>query len=371
MKPSDVFASITAPTLVLNEQITRRNIRRMAAKARLAGVRFRPHFKTHQSAQIGEWFREEGVHAITVSSVEMARYFAAHGWTDITLAFSVNLRQLQELNELAGSIRLGILVESIESVNALAAGMSNPADLWIKVDVGNHRTGLAWDAPDAILAVARAIQPVPHLRLCGLLTHSGHTYGITEPQEIHRIFRQGVERLQSVRDQLASSGMDGLALSTGDTPGCTLGEDFSGVDEIRPGNFVFFDAMQAARGVCSWADVAVVAACPVVALHPERGIAVLYGGAVHLSKDFFEWNGERCYGMIGLPTFEGWSEPLEGASLVGMSQEHGMVRLQPADLARLHVGDLVCVYPAHSCLTVSALGSYLTLDGGKITTFNK
>ena len=149
------------------------------------------------------------MHAITVSSVEMARYFAAHGWTDITLAFSVNLRQLQELNELAGSIRLGILVESIESVNALAAGMSNPADLWIKVDVGNHRTGLAWDALDAILAVARAIQPVPHLRLCGLLTHSGHTYGITEPQEIHRIFRQGVERLQSVRDQLASSGMDG------------------------------------------------------------------------------------------------------------------------------------------------------------------
>ena len=41
---------IETPTLLLNEAIARRNIERMANKARQNGVRFRPHFKTHQSA---------------------------------------------------------------------------------------------------------------------------------------------------------------------------------------------------------------------------------------------------------------------------------------------------------------------------------
>ncbi|MDQ1351629.1 MAG: hypothetical protein QG657_1934, partial [Acidobacteriota bacterium] len=64
-----------------------KNIIRIKEKiARSPGVRFRPHFKTHQSAQIGQWFREMGVSAITVSSVDMALYFAQHGWTDITIA---------------------------------------------------------------------------------------------------------------------------------------------------------------------------------------------------------------------------------------------------------------------------------------------
>jgi D-serine deaminase-like pyridoxal phosphate-dependent protein len=70
-------STIATPTLLLDEGRARRNLDGMAARAARAGVRFRPHFKTHQSARIGEWFREAGVHSITVSSVRMAAYFAA------------------------------------------------------------------------------------------------------------------------------------------------------------------------------------------------------------------------------------------------------------------------------------------------------
>jgi D-serine deaminase-like pyridoxal phosphate-dependent protein len=86
------YSDISVPTLLLDEGRARRNIFRMADKAASNQVRFRPHFKTHQSAAVGEWFRDVGVTAITVSSVEMARYFAAHGWNDITFAFPVNVR---------------------------------------------------------------------------------------------------------------------------------------------------------------------------------------------------------------------------------------------------------------------------------------
>src|SRR5512140_3613959 len=116
----DPFEDIVKPTLLVDESRVRGNIARMAEKARRQGVRFRPHFKTHQSVEIGEWFREEGVHQITVSSLDMAEYFAAAGWDDITLAFPVNLRQLPGLSSLAWRVRLGLLIESPESAAALA-----------------------------------------------------------------------------------------------------------------------------------------------------------------------------------------------------------------------------------------------------------
>ena len=72
----------------------------MAYRVRQNQVRFRPHFKTHQSAAIGEWFRAEGVAAITTSSVEMATYFAEQGWNDITIAFPANVREIDQINRL-------------------------------------------------------------------------------------------------------------------------------------------------------------------------------------------------------------------------------------------------------------------------------
>ncbi len=80
---------------------------------------------------------------------------------------------------------------------------------------------------------------------------------------------------------------DHLKLSVGDTPGCSLLPDFPGVDEIRPGNFVFYDAEQLEIGSCASNQIAVALACPIVARHPERNEVVLYGGAIHLSKESF------------------------------------------------------------------------------------
>ena len=80
---------ITRPTLLLDEQKCRANIARMAEKASGNKLIFRPHFKTHQSLELGRWFKDYGVTSITVSSVEMAEYFSSE-WNDITFAFPLN-----------------------------------------------------------------------------------------------------------------------------------------------------------------------------------------------------------------------------------------------------------------------------------------
>lgn len=291
----DYIDQIDQPTLLIDEAVTRRNIQRMADRASRNKVLFRPHFKTHQSAYVGEWFRELGVTKITASSVEMAEYFARHGWDDILIAFSMNLRQVERINRLAENIHLGILVENHEALSILARERQAPLNVWVKVDVGNHRTGLDWQNLDELRALCEGIAVQPRLKLTGLLTHSGHTYHATGNREIIRLFREGVERLEDLRNRLSDSGFGELKISTGDTPGCSLCEDWSGIDEIRPGNFVFYDIQQVQAGSCRMEDVSTAVACPVIAKHADRGEVVIYGGAIHLSKDTVEVDGRSTY----------------------------------------------------------------------------
>ena len=89
---------IIEPTLVINQKICRSNIMRMAEKARSHNLIFRPHFKTHQSIIVGEWFRDYGVTAISVSSVKKAQYFSKENWNDSTIAFPVNPRETDRIN---------------------------------------------------------------------------------------------------------------------------------------------------------------------------------------------------------------------------------------------------------------------------------
>lgn len=369
-----MYTDIVKPTMLLDERRVRGNIARMAQRVRDNGVRFRPHFKTHQSAQIGEWFRGEGVTAITVSSVDMAAYFAAHGWDDITVAFPANVRQIDEMNRLAGSsstgVRLNLLVESPAAARSLEERLAGPVNAWIEVDAGSGRSGVPWDQPGDLHALASFLTHSRKLRLQGLLTHAGNTYAARSLAEVAAVHNETVTRLQRVRHSLEASGFDRLELSIGDTPACSLLDDWGDVDEARPGNFVFYDLTQMAIGSCTAADVGFVVACPVVAVHPERRELVLYGGAVHLSKEMLlRADGSPSYGA-GVPLHSGgWGEPLEEVWLRSLSQEHGIVRATPegwGQLADLQVGDLLGVLPVHSCLTADLLKEYLTLDGARM-----
>lgn len=362
------LADIVRPTLLVDTAKVQRNIQRMVEKARRAGVRFRPHFKTHQSAQVGELFRQAGVQQITVSSLDMAAYFSLHGWQDILVAFPLNLRQMALVRWLSERTRLGLLVENDRQVEALAAALNRAVDVWVKVDSGSRRTGLGWENPQRVLELCRRIQKEKLLNLRGILTHAGETYHSQNPQEVVLRFRRSNQRMSEVCRYLQSAGLKDVEISVGDTPGCSLSDEFEGVDEIRPGNFVFYDAQMAQLGVCEEADIAAAVACPLVALHPEREEAVIYGGAVHFSKDTVQGEDKPVYGWVVQFTENGWSARIKSAALVRLSQEHGILKLPAGVFPALQVGGLIGVIPAHVCLTVAALGCYRTLQGEWVET---
>ncbi len=361
--------SITKPTLVLDEGRARRNIERMAARARRLGVRFRPHFKTHQSLHVGRLFREYGVEAITVSSVDMAAYFAGDGWRDILIAFPLNILEAGEIGRLAARCRLGVLVESAPGLAALSRSVASPLDVWIKIDVGAHRAGADWDDRALLAAIGREAARHPAFRLRGLLTHNGRTYSARTYESLSRVHADAMRKMRLAKRAMAADGFPDLEISVGDTPACSRLDDFAGADEIRPGNFVLHDVTQLELGTCGETGIAAAVACPVVSTHPSRNEAVIFGGAIHLSKeDFRSLRDGRIFGRACRPRGEGWGAILPETAVAALSQEHGVVRTTQAGLRRIKAGDVLFVLPVHSCLTVNLWDRFKSLDGTDIPT---
>jgi len=362
--------NITHPTLIVDKKICLRNIEKMAQKVTEHNLMFRPHFKTHQSAVIGDWFKLYNVSAITVSSVKMAEYFARNGWDDITIAFPLNILEINNINCLAEKINLNVLVENKEAANVLSDKAKYPMGVYIEIDTGHNRTGIDSSKTGLIVSVMHILSKNKKLVIKGFLTHTGHTYSARSTNDIFSRHFDTLLKLTSLKKRFKPR-FPSVEISIGDTPSCVLCTNFSGIDEIRPGNFVFYDIMQKNLGVCNFEDIAVRVACPVVSKHASRNEVAIYGGAIHLSKEaLINSAGKRFYGRLvvnknGKKTILG-----ERNYVSRLSQEHGILKVSQKNFHLFNIGDLVEIIPIHSCLTANLFRKYYTTGGEEIQMIN-
>ncbi len=362
------FDAIIQPTLLLDTDRCKVNIRKLTEKSAAHSFELRPHFKTHQSHQIGSWFRDEGVNKITVSSLGMASFFAMNDWDDITIAFPVNIRQIKTINDFSESVKLGLLIEDPQTVDFLGKKLAREVGLWIKIDVGTHRTGISPDDHPLIDYILDRVKEYSKFAFKGFLGHAGHTYLSHSAQEVQRITENSLTTMIRLKKKYRSSFPD-LKISLGDTPGASMSIEFNGVDELRPGKFVFYDLQQVEIGSCSVDEIAIAMACPVVSVHPERNQWIIYGGGVHFAKDFLIFkDGRRCYGRYVDQEHGTWitSNTASNPFLLSLSQEHGVVQCTDQTFHLCKPGDLSLWLPVHSCMTADIMGSYLTTEGVKI-----
>lgn len=347
---------ITKPTFLIDELKCRSNINYMAEKAASNNLIFRPHFKTHQSLEIGSWFKEVGVSKITVSSIEMASYFSAE-WDDITIAFPLNVLEMDAINQLAEKITVNLTIENIASITFLSAHIESSVNIFIKIDVGLHRTGINPANLELINAVLNIIDSNPYINFVGFLGHAGHTYLCKSAEEVKNVHADSLKIMSSLREKY-SRKFPNLLVSLGDTPSCSIADDFSGMDEMRPGNFVFYDLMQVKIGSSSVSKIAVALACPIVAIHKDRLEIVIYGGGVHFSKDSLEDNNKIIYGRVVKNNGSTWGDIIPNMYVKSLSQEHGIVKVPKSQITNFKIGDVLIVLPIHSCMTANLMKSY-------------
>ncbi|MDY6916200.1 MAG: alanine racemase [Candidatus Cloacimonadota bacterium] len=337
---------IKIPSLVLDMKRCISNIEKGIEKAKKHNLLFRPHFKTHQSAEIGKWFKDRGVDKITVSSLKMASYFSQSDWNNITLAFPANPLQIRDYNKLSEQCELILTVSTPDFLKYIEKLSSN-IRFYVELDNGYKRSGLEYDS------AIEVAQKIPEEQLEGFLLHAGDSYNAKSKKDILQLQKNQIELAGRIKKRFPHK-----IFSTGDTPTFSVAEDFTKIDEIRPGNFVFYDVMQLRLKSCACSQIALAVYCPVVAKYATRNEIVIHGGAVHLSKE----NLEKQYGLVAVAGNEGWNNPLPDTYVKSVSQEHGIISTRSDILQMIEIGDILAILPIHSCLTANLFKRYITTE---------
>lgn len=328
----------------------------MREKARASGVAFRPHVKTHKTAEIARMQHGGALGPITVSTLAEAEFFADAGFVDITYAVPIAPEKIDRAAALAANIeRLNLLIDSQAALQALEEH-GGVFDVFLKVDCGYHRAGVDPDDPDSV-RLALAIARSPAIRFHGLLTHAGHSYDARSIEEILRVAAEEAASLTRFRARL--EGLERIVRSVGSTPTASVVERFTDADEVRPGNYVFYDAFQATIGSCKRSDCAVSVLATVIGSYPHRGEAVIDAGALALSKDLGPNHLDPKFGYGIVCDLDLRPLPMR---LYALSQEHGKLKASEPP----PVGARLRIIPNHSCLTAAMYDVYHVVENGNV-----
>lgn len=341
------------PILILDIQRCKRNIKRMAGRAEKADTIFRPHFKTHQSKTVGRWFHEIGVTGITVSSVSMAQYFADDGWNDITIAFPFHYQLIPGLQKLENRSNLRLFINSKNDLDLLEHALANSFKFYIEIDPDYGRSGIKWNNTELIQNIITYSKKLNKPHFHGFYIHDGRTYQSNSEKEIRDAINPVLDILVDLKKQFPEA-----VISLGDTPSASKSDRLYLLDEMTPGNFVFYDYMQVQIGSCSLNDVAMFAVLPVGQTFPNADRTIVHGGAVHLSKEYLVNKGEKNFGQVINYSLENSISEHKELFLTSLSQEHGTLNGLPTNS-----DGFVWVCPIHSCLTANLYHYYHSPKG--------
>jgi D-serine deaminase-like pyridoxal phosphate-dependent protein len=306
------------------------NLARMAVLARAAGLRLRPHAKTHKSPHVAVRQLAHGASGLTVATLREAEVFADAGVEDLLIAHPpVGELKLRRLRQLAERVpRLAVALDEPE----LASGLQAAVEVLWEVDSGLHRIGTA-PGPETVRGVQALVAIIGEERFRGLVTHGGHAYG----GDRERAARDETEALTVSAGLLRRQGIPVRELNVGSTPTAGFAAAGSGLTEMRPGTYVFGDANQVTLGSQRLEECALGVVASVVST--SRGRVVLDSGSKALSAD------------LRVPGLDGHGIVLDrrGCRLERLNEEHAVAVGE--DLPRL--GERVVVVPAHVCTTVN------------------
>jgi D-serine deaminase-like pyridoxal phosphate-dependent protein len=268
---------MTGPPLTARIDLERldRNLRRFHARATAFGVAVRSHVKAHMTVEIALRQLVHGTCGLAVTQVAQARAYVAAGVTDLVMAYPWREPWRWALMaELARNCRLSVLVDSHEAVRGLAAASDAAGSvIGVRVNLGDDEDVTAV-ADDDLIALARAADAEPALRLDGV--HGYQSLNTAEAaSERVKVGRAAAEYVVRVAGQLRARGLPCPVVAVSGTPTAQGALAVPGVTEVCAGAYALQDTGMAAIGVCATDDLALSvvandprAADPILAAHP-------------------------------------------------------------------------------------------------------
>jgi D-serine deaminase-like pyridoxal phosphate-dependent protein len=337
---------LETPALILDLDVARANIDRMAEFLADKPVKLRPHAKLHKSPRIARMQVDAGAIGISCATAWEAIAMAEAGIEDVLVANQVvGPGKTRALVEACARSRITVAVDSeanLDQLSAAAVAAGQVLGVLVEIDVGMGRCGVR--SRDEALRVAQHAVRLPGIEFRGVQGYEGHC--MLEPDRELRVQKQAqaMADVGGVIDHLAAHGLGCEIVSAGGTGTYDLTGINPRVTELQAGSYVFMDAFH--NTLIPGFPVALTVLLTVMSRHGTR--VILDGGMKAVGTDLM------------LPTVAG-----HDAETVFVAEEHTGIDV-PED-SPLRIGDTVEVLPGYGPTTVNRYGVYHIVEDGVVT----
>ena len=281
-------------------------------------------------------------------------------------------KQIEMLHDLQSPNIISVMTDSLYLTEKMVDYAKHSAatkgfkwNIFLKLDSGTKRAG--FDITDSrtpeqrkeLLKTVELITANPeYCSLHGVYQYSNECYTIGV-EEIKQIFEAERQLLIKSLDEIRGEcGVEIPIVSSGSTPACLCVDNFEGITEIHPGNYVFYDMMQYEFGVVDDLDsIPISVMSRIIGRYPHRNELLIDCGSIGLSLDR-NVDGNIGYGAIvdhpNLKVFK-------------LSQEVGKITTPDGspiafEDERLQYGSVLRLLPHHSCLMAAQYPFYYMVN---------
>ena len=339
-----MYHEVDTPSVVIDLDLAKNNIRRFQDYCDQYGLDCRPHIKTHKLASLTELQLRAGAVGINCQKLSEAKSIAnACPVDDVLITYNiVGTHKLIQLEEFSRQVNLSVVADSMEVVSGLSKTFStNSSKLktFVECDTGAGRCGVI--SPVEALQLAQQIDRSAGLEFAGLMTFPP----IGKTREVN-------SWLAEAKLLIEQTGIAVAKVSSGGSPDMFCAHEAPTVTEYRAGTYVYYDRSLVEHGTCSWDECALSVLATVVS-RPTQNRAIIDAGSKVLTSDTM---GLRGYGhVLGRPDI----------SIDQLSEEHG--RLVSKQGIGLQIGDRVRVVPNHACVVSNMLDHVVVVENGIVS----
>ena len=350
-QPGDRLSALDTPSILVDLDLMEANIAKLMSRLLPTGVKVRPHLKTTKSPLLAKKLIEAGATGGCVAKLSEAEVMAAGGIEDLLITCEIvgpaKVARLAELFRQHPQVK--VVIDSAVGASGLnqaleQAGLSQPLQVLIDVNVGQNRTGILPGEP--ALALARHIGQLKNLRLIGVQGYEGHLQHMHDQPLREEKCREAMAALSGTAAKLREAGFSIETVTTGGTGTAEICATCPGITEVQPGSFIFMDTdYRNALGLVYSNSLTILAT---VISKPETNRAVIDAGLKSLTTD------------------SGFAEPknLPGINYVPNGDEHGSLSWESGP--GLEIGDRVEMIPSHIDPTINLHDTYYAHRQGVI-----
>jgi D-serine deaminase-like pyridoxal phosphate-dependent protein len=339
--------SAQTPALILNLDALERNLRLMASETTMAGIRLRPHSKTHKSPWVAARQIQLGAVGICTAKVGEAEVMVKAGISDVLVTTEVVPQNIARALSLATMATITLVVDDSRTATevgrqATAQGLEIP--VLVDVNVGQNRTGT--EPGQAAVDLAMLIADTPGLRFAGLQGYEGHLQHRFALEDRRAAALACYQQLADTQLKLREAGLESPWITTAGTGTYKFALEHGVASELQPGSYVVMDSQYAKVERTPFENALFVMSGVVSTNRPN--LLIVDAGYKSISTD------------DGNPSVR--NEPT--ATYQPAGDEYGRI----AGLSGTHKpGDRVWLVPSHCDTTINLHDSYLLVrDDGRI-----